>query len=97
MANAQTITKNAVGLYSQYNKLHALPPGALLQCENGVIDREGVISKRRGFKRYGTVLSNAPTALFEFQKTLVLQDGSTLKYDSNGSGTWSSWSGSRVK
>jgi hypothetical protein len=93
MADLQTIVKTAAGLYSQYNKLHALPPGALLQCENGVIDREGVISKRRGFKRYGSVLSNAPTALFEYRKTLVVQDGSSLKYDSDGAGTWSSWSG----
>jgi len=89
----QAIVRKAAGLYSQYNILSSLPPGALMQCENGVIDREGVISKRRGLNRYGDVLNSVPSNLFEYDQTLIVQDGTQLKYDSDNAGTWTAWSG----
>ena len=93
MADQQTMIKSAAGLYSQHNPLHSCPPGALLQAENAVIDREGVIQNRRGFARYGTALTNAPSGLYEFRRTMVVKDGTTFKYDLDAAGTWTAWSG----
>jgi hypothetical protein len=89
----QKVTRSALGLYSHPNK-YALPPGALFIADDCAIYREGIVSKRRGFNRYGTALTNAPTDLYMFDNTLIVLDGSTLKYDSDGAGTWASWTGS---
>lgn len=89
----QAIRRQARGLYSQFNRLEA-PQGALAVADDCVIDRPGVIEKRRGFKRYGTALSSPASALMKYQKRLLVLDGSTLKRDSDGAGTWSSYSGS---
>ena len=93
MGDQQIITKKAAGLYSHPNKLHAVPNGALAMARNAAIDREGVLSKRRGFGRYGTTLSAPALGLFEYLETLLVQDGTSMKYDSDGLGTWASWSG----
>lgn len=94
MPNTNLIKRKSAGLYSQGNPVHEAPEGALAVADNAVIDREGVIAKRRGFKRYGEQLSNPPSGLFEFLKTLIVLDGTTLRYDSNGAGDWTAWTGS---
>ena len=94
MADQQVLIRHAAGLYSQNNKLHEVPEGALVTADDAVIDKEGVISKRRGFKRYGTQLTNTATSIFEFNKRLVVLDGETMRPDSDGAGTWGSWAGS---
>src|SRR3990167_86104 len=94
MADQQVLIRHAAGLYSQNNKLHEVPEGSLVMADNAVIDKEGVISKRRGFKRYGTQLTNPATSIFEFNKRLVVLDGETMRPDSDGAGTWGSWAGS---
>ena len=86
MAEQQTISRRATGLYTHPNALE-VPPGSLLVADNAVIDREWVISRRRGFKRYGSALDGPPAALFEFKKRLITLDGDRLKYDSDGAGT----------
>lgn len=89
---SQTVIKQAAGLFTHPNKLH-LPPGAMRRATNCVIDREGIVSKRRGWKRFGDTLADSATALFEYLKTLVQLVGSTLSYDSDGLGAWVAWSG----
>ncbi len=84
--------KGAIGLLLHPNP-YDLPPGALLEADNVVIDRPGVISKSRGFERYGTTLVAPAKAMGEFDNTIVLLDGQTLKYDSDGAGTWASMAG----
>jgi hypothetical protein len=88
----QIIDRQATGLMLHPNP-YVLPEGALLEADNVVIDRPNVISKTRGFNRYGNALSNAPSAITEFTNKVVVLDGSTLKYDSDDAGTWSSLSG----
>lgn len=88
----QVKTRNAIGLMLHPNR-YQTPPGSLLVAENAVIDREGIVSKRRGFERYGSVLSD-PRQCFEYLERLVVLDGSTLKYDTDLAGTWGSWTGS---
>jgi len=90
----QTIVKTFKGLYSQYNPITLTPNGACFAADDVVGDREGVISRRRGLNLYGNALSNPPSAIFEFQKKLIVLDGTTLKYDSDNLGTWSAWAGS---
>jgi hypothetical protein len=93
MANPELFSRRAAGLYSQYNRFE-VPPGALLIAENAVIDRPGIVEKRRGFKRYGPALNAAPSALLKFRRRLFVLDGSTLKMDSDGIGTqWTSKTG----
>ena len=85
------------GLFTHPNRLF-LPPGALLVAENVVHRRENVTSRRRGFARYGDELTIGPGDLFRFNGRVIVRDGlagsaSTMKYDSDGSGTWASWAG----
>ena len=87
-----TLTRNARGLWLHPNH-ELLPEGSLWMAENCTIDREGIISKRRGFARYGTVLTSCPSALFEYDDRLIVLDGTTLNYDSDGAGTWLPWTG----
>lgn len=90
----QAIVRRARGLYSQHNLQNEVPDGALSIADNCVIDREGIVGKRRGWDLYGDSLSNAPTELSEYKSTILVLDGTTWKYDSDGEGTWASWSGS---
>jgi hypothetical protein len=88
----QRIIRQAAGLWSHPNR-YSLPPGALWKADNCVIYREGVVSKRRGFSRYGDALSNAPSDVWLFDQSLIVQDGTTLRYDSDDAGTWAAWTG----
>lgn len=87
-----TQDRTAIGLMLHPNP-YALPEGALLEADNVVIDRPGVISKSRGVDRYGDALSGPARAVSEFDNTVVLLDGTTLKYDSDGAGTWANMAG----
>ena len=81
------------GLYSNYNPLGGVPEGALLRAMNCNIDRPGVLSKRRGFKRVGNELSQRAKSFLDFKNRLVVHDGQKLRYDSTGSGDWVDWDG----
>lgn len=92
MADQQVIRRRAVGLHTHPNDLQ-LPAGALLRADNAVIDREGVIGKRRGFNRYGQALRMPASSIFEFKNRLIVHEGGNLRYDSDGLGTWIDWIG----
>lgn len=83
-----------VGLYTYPNAFSAVPPGALRQAVNIVIDRPNVIEQRRGVASFGTALSAAPNKFFSFQNRLLTHYGTAIAYDSDGSGTWVDYSGS---
>lgn len=94
MANTMmTVLRTAIGLQNQYNALN-LPEGSLLEADNVVINREGVISKARGFARYGNKLSALASSIMEYDDHLVVLAGTQLVYDSDGEGTWTAWDGS---
>jgi hypothetical protein len=88
-----TVTRTAAGIYSLPNSLNSIPEGALLEASNVSIDRDGLISKRRGFDRFGQALSAKVEAMSEYQDRLLLHDGTRVRYDSNGFGAWSPWTG----
>ena len=90
MPKTMTLVRTASGLQSQFNQVNA-EEGALLEATNVIIDREGVISKPRGFSRYGNPLPAAASSILEFEDRLVVHAGTTLLYDSDGAGTWTSY------
>ena len=88
----QEAEKGAPGLFTHPNPF-ALPRGAVVEAENAVVSREGIYSRRRGFDRYGDQLNSDPSEVTEYDGTLIVKDGSTLKYDSDDAGTWTAYTG----
>jgi len=98
MGASQTLRQKQAGLHTWGNKI-LLPEGSLLLAKNAVIDRDEIISCRRGLGRHGGTGSMTVTAkaFFEYLGELVVLDGTTLKYDALGIGQAASlttWSGS---
>lgn len=82
------------GLYTYANPLSQVPPGAMTVAQNVVIDRPGIVETRRGFDFYGTTLPSAAVKGFIYMSRLLWYcSGGQLVYDSNGSGTWATYSG----
>lgn len=83
------------GLYTYPNPLSQVPPGAMTVAQNIVIDRPGRAGTRRGFNYYGTTLPSGALKAFVYNSRLIYYcSGGQLAYDSDGAGTWSSYSGS---
>ena len=91
MAVQQEFEGSVKGINSQYSQTSGMPEGGLLEANNCVADRPGIISKRRGFNRYGDQFNASLSALLEYQGSLIALDGGILKYDSDGEGTWKAW------
>jgi hypothetical protein len=93
----QSLNLKLKGLYTHPNSLSEVPEGALLRAKNMVLDKEGIIETRRGFKRYGNELTltgnDKINSLFNYQDKLLVHYGSKIAYDSDGAGTWSDYSG----
>lgn len=94
MAKSQVLHRQAPGVATFPNVLDALP-GSLQRAENATVRKSGVLARRRGYERY-MALSAPATALGTYLKRLVVLDGTTLKYDSDGLGTPASWPGSFI-
>ena len=82
------------GLFTYPNPLSQVPPGAMNIAQNVVCDRPGVVETRRGFDFYGDALPSAAAKAFVYMTRLLFycSDGE-LVYDSDGSGTWVTYSG----
>jgi hypothetical protein len=89
----QALNLQLRGLYTHPNPLSEVPPGALLRAENCVMDKEGIIENRRGFKSYGTDGVIKTDQLFNFKNRLIKAYDSKLAYDSDGAGTWTDYTG----
>ena len=89
------VALDAKGLYTFTNILSQVPPGAMTIANNTVIDRPGIIETRRGFNFYGTALPSPGIKGFVYMSRLLWYcSGGQLVYDSDGAGTWSTYSGS---
>jgi hypothetical protein len=91
----QAMTLRVNGLFLNPSQFSQIPPGALSQADNVVIDRENIVSTRRGMFRYGTGFdSTGVEGLFNYANTLLAytQDD-RLWRDSDGLGTWVAYSG----
>ena len=90
MPSALKVHRQAGGLASQYNPIHGVPEGGLLEARNCVCDREGITGKRRGFERYGSLPAVA-SKLLRFNGRVLAQVGTELYKDSTGTGTFTLW------
>lgn len=81
------------GLYSNPNHSSGIPEGGLLRADNCVVDRPGLLSKRKGFNRYGTEKTGPVTSLMDYNGSLVVHSGLDLGCDVDGDGTLTSWGG----
>jgi len=90
-----TVQLDNKGLYTFNNLLSQVPPGAMTIANNINIDRPGIAETRRGFEFYGDQLIAAAIKGYNYDNTLLwyLQNGD-LVYDSDGTGTWVTYSGS---
>jgi hypothetical protein len=71
--------------------------GSLLTADNVNIESTNVAKSRRGFKKYGTQLNDTTDdnwhGFFNFEDTIIAHFGDQLWRDSDGSGTWASYTG----
>ncbi len=94
---SQSVVLKAAGLYTFPNSLSEIPQGSLQAADNVVIDRNGIIEQRRGFQQYGNTFgssSDRVKQLLTYKDRILRHYGTTLQFDSNGSGTFNSFSGS---
>lgn len=82
-----------LGLFTFTNLIGQAPPGAMTVAQNIVIDKPGVAETRRGFGQFGTVLSGGINKIFGFQNRLLVHHGTSIAYDSTGSGGWIDYGG----
>lgn len=90
----EVISLKPKGLYTYPNALSAVPQGALLQGVNVVLSRPEVIEQRRGTHAVGTALAGDINSLYSYQDRMILHQGTTFAYDSDGFFTWLPYSGS---
>lgn len=74
---SQSIMLKASGLNTNFQSLMEVPPGALLQAKNIVINRDGIIESRRGLDIYAPIYSTfygAGISLYDPSKLYVIGD-----------------------
>jgi hypothetical protein len=86
------------GLYTFPNAFSQVPPGALETASNVVIDREGIVTSRRGFKAYSASLGATVTsvsAITSYQNKLICHVAGSINtlYKDDGTGTFSAFTG----
>lgn len=62
-------------------------------AQNVIIDKPGVVDTRRGFQQFGTPFADMIFKIFPFQDRLIVDHGTTLSYDSTGTGVWVDYAG----
>ena len=90
----QTSPKRTLkGLYSNMNHSSGIPEGGLLEANNCVVERPGLLSKRKGFKRYGPKRSATLRSLMDYNGSIVTYAGTTLSCDAEKDGVFVDWDG----
>jgi len=81
---ATTSMLRAKGLHTFNNYLSEVPEGALLDADNAIIDKDGVVEPRRGITQYGEIgTTSADTAkqLLVYKDRILAHYSSTLAWD----------------
>lgn len=89
---SQRVILRAKGLYSRPGPMTDAPDGALLQADDVVIDRDGVVGPRRGFSQLAGTVAGAINRISSYQDTLLLHHSNTTLVYRNGS-SWTALSG----
>jgi len=75
----QKLTIKAKGLFSYPNQISEVPNGSLIQADNVVIDREGVLEPRRGYNALpgtlGLLSTNRANQIFRFGDNVISHYG----------------------
>lgn len=76
------------GLFTFSNYFTSVPEGAMLQADNCIIDRDGIVEPRRGITDYGTVGVDTSQIVSQFglYKTRLLTFLNNMLWFDNGSG-----------
>lgn len=84
----------AAGLHTFSNYLSSIPEGALIEAENVIIDRDGIIEPRRGIKDYGQAglnVGESVNQMFIYKDRLLAYVNNRLHFD-NDSGAFTAFS-----
>lgn len=76
----------ARGLYTDPNLLSKVPEGALVEADNIIIDREGVIESRRGFAAFGNefgIGTDRASQLLNYKDRILVHFNDTLLFNNN--------------
>lgn len=93
---SKTMTLKPKGLFTYYNSIADVNPGALLKADNIVIQQEGVAQPRRGIKYWSNTLTALTKQLFDYKTRILCNYDSTLAFDSTGSGSFTPFTGSYI-
>lgn len=93
MPKLQSIKRSISGLVTNPNALSEAPDGALAEAVNCVCDRPGIVSKRRGYARFGESTNAAGIFELKLRRVLFEDLNSRLVYDSDNAGTWAAYPG----
>lgn len=98
---SQVLSLKISGLYTDPNTFSEVPPGiTLASCSNVVLDRDSIVSSRRGLVQYGISPSGtgAIQDIFDFKDVLITRDvNGVMRYDSVGDGSvWTPYSGTYI-
>jgi len=83
------------GLYTSPNNLSGVPPGALEEALNLVVNFKNLAESRRGQTQYGdplTIGGDQINKLFNYSSSLIVNYADKMAYDS-GSGVWVDYDG----
>lgn len=90
------MTLTPKGLFTYYNSLADISPGALLKANNIVIQQEGIAQPRRGIKywsnTFGTT-SDRAKQLFEYKARILCHYSNKITFDTTGNGNFVNFSG----
>lgn len=92
---ASSVVLRARGIHSFKNQLSEIPEGAFEEALNVVIDRDGVVEPRRGFKQYTeNTFPDQTKQILNYKDRLLTHHGTTLSFEDPAlDGTFSDFSG----
>lgn len=95
MANQQDLVIQTHGLFTNPSTFDSVPVGAASTADNLNVDRENIITVRRGFDFYGNALgAGIIKNLIQYQNALIASTSDNkLWYDSDNSGLWEQYTG----
>lgn len=92
---ANSVTLNPKGLFTNYNNLSQVEPGALLKANNTVLDEKGILRPRRGIKYYSSLFyteTDRARQLLDYKGRIFRHVNTKLAFD-DGTGTFTEFDG----
>lgn len=96
MTGSQQVQLKNNGLSTLNNPLSAVADGSMAIASNVVIDRNMIVEPRRGFTQYGNTFGDGTDRvkqLLSYKDVILRHVLSTLQYDSDAAGTFTSFQG----